>query len=135
MVLHYSFNLYNIIMAKKLKQTEFDDTRRVVDDPIFIRIVTEKVEALKQGRLNRPVPQPGYHYKRNWYDKLADLDGCNAEFFLNNINDIWLKKSNLSSEIRGVILEVCNQAVVRTMQEYHSQGEKKADIKIAKDGD
>lgn len=108
------------------KQAEFDDTRRVVDDPIFIRIVAEKVEALNKGRRNRPEPQPGFHYKRNWYDNLEDLDGCNAEFFLNNINNIWGKVSTLPSDIRGAILEVCNHAVVETMREYHLQSEKKA---------
>lgn len=114
-------------MAKKSKQvdaTGFDDTRKVTDDPIFIKFVTENVEALIDHRVNRPKPKKGMYYKRTWYDKLDDLDGVSSTFFLANINDIWLKKSNLSSDIRAGILSICNHSVIQTLQFYQAQGEK-----------
>lgn len=114
------------------KQAEFDDTRRVIDDPIFIRIVGELIDSTCEARGKRTRPKEGLHYRRDWFDTILDIGGMNKDFFLSHINDIWLKKSTLNSEIRGVILEVCNHAVVRTMQEYHSQSEKKADMKIIK---
>ena len=102
-----------------------DLERNVTDDPVFIDFVKQNIREGIDARASRPKPKEGFHYRRDWYDRLDDMGGVNSEFFLNNINAVWLKKSSLSSEIRAVLLEVCNRAVGQTLEYYHSQSEMK----------
>ena len=102
-----------------------DLERNVTDDPVFIDFVKQNIREVIDARASRPKPKEGFHYRRDWYDRLDDMDGVNSEFLLSNINAVWLKESNLSSEIRAVLLEVCNRAVGQTLEYYHSQPEMK----------
>lgn len=114
-------------MAKKLKNQAIDLERKVIDDPVFRDFVKQVVREILDARSSRPVPKQGFHYKRDWSDKMDDKNEMSSDFFLANINDIWLKKSNLSSDSRSVIKEVCGVALGKTLEHYHKPVEEKVE--------
>ena len=106
------------------KEIKFNSINEIINDPYFIKIVNENVANLVHDRVNRPQPKKGYYYKRDWYDRMAEQSIVNSRFFLANIPGIWVKKSNLSSEIRNVIKYVCDNALNKTLL-YYSKNEVK----------
>lgn len=80
----------------------------------YIAIVADEIDFIKQQRKLRPQAPQGKRYVRDWYDRMVEQSLFNSHFFISNIIDIWLKKSNLSSEFRKVINVVCTTA----MQKY-----------------
>jgi hypothetical protein len=82
----------------------------------FILSVDKQISELRTKRYNRPRPKDGYHYTRDGFDRMNDSQQFNKEFFLKNIEDIWNKKSSLSSEIRGVVQYVCDKALAETLK-------------------
>jgi hypothetical protein len=101
-----------------VKAPRFNSISEIIRDPCFIDFVNKNVYELRMNRHKRPEPKPGYHYKRDWYDRMSDGVDVNARFFLKNIENIWLKKSLLSSEIRAVIQYVCDKSLQQTLLEY-----------------
>ena len=106
---------------------QFKTLSDIVKDPLFIEYVGKNVNELIKNRITRPAPKPGYYYKRDWYDRLSEKGNVNSFFFLNNIENIWKKKSALSSEIRSVIQYVCDKAYHQTVIAYLKQSQPKPD--------
>lgn len=77
----------------------------------FIAILSSNISDLHRQRRLRPQPKAGYYYKRDWYDLMSEQSVLDADYFLKHIVDIWMKKSNLSSVFRNVILAVCNKSL------------------------
>ena len=98
----------------------FNSISEIVDDSIFRGFVRENISELKKNRRKRPEPKAGYYYKRDWYDRMNSEGNVNFVFFIENIESIWLKKSSLSSEVRGIIKFVCDRAFQQTLFK-HSQ--------------
>jgi len=92
--------------------------KELVEDPIFKEFVKRVLNDLISRRLHRPLPKPGYRYKRDWYDQMSDDTELNAEFFVMNIEKIMTRKSSLSSIKRRIIQPVCEQAYFLTMKFY-----------------
>lgn len=105
---------------------EFATIGELIQDQVFVNEVEIKLKELKKNRQTRPEPKPGYHYKRDWYDRMRDAGQLNAEFFLANIEDIWFKRSKLSSEVRNTIQYVCETALTQTHIHYGQINEAEA---------
>lgn len=88
----------------------------VSDD--FAAIVCENIDQLHRQRKLRPQPKQGFYYKRDWYDIFTEESILNATYFISNIHDILLKKSNLPSLKRNVILSVCNKSLNEYVAKY-----------------
>jgi hypothetical protein len=98
--------------------TEKSTIPEILNDPRFIDYVDQGLTELARARSKRPSARKGYHYKKDAFDKLTAAKQFNTEYFVNNIGLIWIKKSNLSSEIRNFIQAVCTRALQRTLQAY-----------------
>lgn len=85
----------------------------LIKDSVFIEFVKKNLTELLSNRRTRPESKLGYRYKRDWYDKMCGM--LTSDFFIDNIGDIWLKKSGLNSEFRGVIKYVCDKALSETL--------------------
>ena len=99
----------------------FNSIGEIVKDPYFIDYVEQNLSELRKNRNKRPEPKPGYHYKRDWYDRMSSEGHVNSGFFIKNIENIWLKKSSLSSQERHVIQFVCDKSFQQTLIEYSKQ--------------
>lgn len=95
-----------------------EEIKRLIEDPKFKGYLQEEITNLKKIRTERPPAPAGYHYARDWYDRMTEQFMLNADFFSKNICDIWMKQSNLNREFRSVILETCNAAVYKTQLYY-----------------
>lgn len=90
-------------------KSPFETIDEVLADGVLVESVRRQIKDIEAKRWARPEPKPGYLYKRDWYDRHhADF---NTQFFLDNIVPIWVKRSPLSSEWRGVILFICDRAL------------------------
>lgn len=90
----------------------------VLSDGRFINHVKKLLADLKKERRNRPLPKPGFKYKRDWYDRMDGKGMLSSQFFLDNIESIWSKQSDLPSIERNIIAFVCNKAFSLTVQHY-----------------
>jgi len=97
---------------------KFNSSDEIIKDPHFIDFVSKNINELRTQRIKRPEPKPGFYYKRDWYDRMIESGNMKSSYFIKNIEDIWSKKSTLSSEIRGVILYVCNKSFHETLVLY-----------------
>ena len=94
----------------------FKTFNELTEDKIFIDAVTKNLIKLIQERSSRKPAPKGMRYKRDWYDKFGHK--LDLVFCLQNIEAIWMKKSNLPSLERQVIQYVCDKAYRETMQKY-----------------
>jgi len=90
----------------------------IINDQYFIEQVYFQVNKIITQRKLRPIPKPGYHYIRNIIDVFDETDRLFPEYFLDHIEDIWTKKSNLPANDRGLITLVCNVCVRATIAHY-----------------
>lgn len=90
----------------------------VIKDSYFIKFVDENIDKLRDERLKRPSPKPGFYYKRDWYDRMVEERMLNTKFFINNITVIWMKKSSLPSVLREPIKYVCDIAYQQMLIKY-----------------
>lgn len=92
-----------------ITEAPFKTVDEVVGDLVFVESIRQQINTFVANRIARPEPLPGYHYKRDWYDRYsADF---NLKYFLENIRPIWGKTSPLSSEWRNIILFICDKAL------------------------
>jgi len=96
---------------------KFETIGEICADPVFRKQVHIALEDLKGKRRNRPDPDLGRHYRRDWYDRMS-MEELSSAYFLDNIAEIWAKTSSLNSEYRGVIKYVCDIAFHNTMVHY-----------------
>jgi hypothetical protein len=92
----------------------------VLVNETFITKVTDQISKLRHQRAKRPQPRAGFRYKKDWFDRMEPLGQVNAQYFLDNIEDIWLKISGLSALERGVIASVCDRALFETANKIES---------------
>lgn len=92
--------------------------KKVIKDDIFINNVSVEITKLYVSYNRRAKPKPGFKYKRNWFDRISESGNLNKNYFLMNIEDIWLKKSKLNSETREIIRSVCDLALAKTWEYY-----------------
>lgn len=97
---------------------EFATIAELVQDPIFVNFVNEELSEMKSKRFKRPDPKPGYHYVRDWFDRMQSEEQLTAEYFISNIEAIWNKTSPLSSVIRIAIDRACTSALYKTHNYY-----------------
>lgn len=90
-------------------KTEQELMIRVISDPHFISVVKRIIAGMDRTRSRQG---------RDWYDRLKEAKQLNSDYFLNNIEAIWNKHSQLSSEIRHVIKVVCDSAYYETLKHY-----------------
>lgn len=98
----------------------FKTISEIVSDQIFIKNVMSTIDDLRNQRLNRPEPREGFRYRRDWYYQMSDAGNFNANYFVENIENIWLKKSSITSATRKVIDWVCGDALRKTLEHYAS---------------
>lgn len=99
----------------------FKSNAEIISDPYFIDFVKSNISELVKERNNRKEPKQGFRYKRDWYDRLKDIGDFNADYFLENIGDIWDGISPMSSQNRSVIESVCNRALRQTLKVYSTE--------------
>jgi len=88
------------------------------NDKYFLAHLTQHFSDIKHKRKFRPQPKEGFHYKRDWFDRMSDNGQLNEVFLLKNITDILQKKSNLSSEVRTVLHTIFQTSLDATMNYY-----------------
>ena len=108
-------------------EKKFETLSDLIKDTYFIQAVNKHISKTH----NRPAPKPGFHYKRGWYEMMYDAGNLRAEYFVQNIESIWNKTSNLSSELRRGIQFVCDCAMQDTLLFYAKleADSKKAELK------
>jgi hypothetical protein len=102
-----------------MNNVEFNTIEEVITNSFFIQCVKDSIKSMIEKCIARPKPKPGYYYKKDWYERMSEQNILNADFFIKSIPAIWCKKSTLSSEIREVILTVCNKALIETIDQYN----------------
>lgn len=85
----------------------------LIKNPEFINQVNLLIKEVETKRNSRPSPGPGLKYKRDFIDRMMDAGALDTYFCLNNIKSIWLKKSNLNSDMRRFVQLVCENALNR----------------------
>ena len=94
---------------------------RIIEDEYFIQFLKEEIYSLKIQRWERKPPPAGMTYKNDWLDRMEREDTFNATYFINNIEAIWNKQSNLPSLIRNVIQSICYKAVQKMDAKYNEE--------------
>ena len=94
-------------------------TASIHTDPYFLQALEESMAQIENNR--RIQRQSGKLYKRDWYDRMSELGKVNAAFFIQQIEDVWKGTSELSSEMRNVILFICDGAIRKAMLKYANQ--------------
>jgi hypothetical protein len=94
----------------------------IISDDYFKLRVKSIIDQIKNSRRKRPTFRAaGMHYKRDWYDRMVDDRQLSHHYFIDSIEEIWLHKSLLSSNIRNVIESVCVQALKETLQKREEE--------------
>lgn len=93
----------------------------ILSDKVFIECFKLEITKLKSERANRDKPKEGFHYKRDWYDRMSEQSEFHYDFFIKHLPDIIEKKSNISSEKRNVILYCFQKAYQQTAIHYSKQ--------------
>ena len=101
-------------------EKQFESISELVKDEHFVKFVQDGFAEITRKRRNRPEPKPGYRYVRDWYDRMNDAGQLRPSFFIDNIEDIWQKRSNLGREVRSIIQHVCDIALYKTNHYYAS---------------
>ena len=97
-------------------------------DPIFIASVEKSIAGIRANRkVRKPLPK-GLHYKRDWYNRMVDAKIFNTDYFINEIEAIWNKKSQLSNDFRHIIKTVCDIAYYETVKYYGELEEKQESV-------
>jgi len=77
----------------------------------FISQFVSDLDTIKSDRLRRISPPNGFRYKKDFIDKLMQLDSFTVDYFIRNIFDIIDKKSKLQPFVRNGMLQVWNISV------------------------
>jgi len=93
------------------------DLKEVVSSPLYINLVQNELRRIIMLRANRKVAPVGFHYKRDWYDKMISEKVLNAEFFLKHILGIWERTSNINAGFRAIIRVVCDKALMQYVEQ------------------
>lgn len=117
----------------KKPENKFPKTlSELVADPVFVDAVKQVWIKLKTNRMLRPSPPAGMKYRRDWYDRLVLAGNDNAGFFVGNIPSCVEMRSDLSAEMRQVVLEVFQRAQAITWHHYLKEMAEAKQVKPAK---
>lgn len=95
-------------MEEAKKEITLDE---ILKDELYENLVHELVERLRKERKNRKPPKPGFRYRRDAIDRLFEQGNMNTTFIMKHIEDVWHKRSKISSQIREFIQFVGNNAL------------------------
>jgi hypothetical protein len=101
--------------------SRFNSISDIIIDPFFKEFVSKNIDELRKNRINRPLPKPGYYYKRGWYERMTEQGMLNTRYFLENIELIWNKKSSIPSALRQIIKYVCDKSFQETLLRYANE--------------
>lgn len=101
-------------MSIESKTPDFKEISEIVSNPYFIDFLTKNLSDLKAQRNSRPTAPSGFKYKKDWMDKM----NVSTDYFLSNIESIWLKKSKLSRSEREIIGYFCDKSFIQTLAYY-----------------
>lgn len=107
-----------------MKEKKFETAKELIEDDVFRKNLNKIINKISLDRNTRPLPKPGYHYKRDGIDEIMEQNNLTVDYFSNNIESIWNKQSKLSSRQRTIISSVCNEALYKTFVEYGEKKEK-----------
>jgi hypothetical protein len=96
------------------KTPEFKEISEIVSNPYFVDFLTKNLSDLKAQRKLRPLPPTGFNYKKDWMDKMD----VSVDYFISNIEAIWLKKSKLNRSEREIIGYLCDKSFIQTLAKY-----------------
>jgi hypothetical protein len=96
------------------KTPEFKEISEIVSDPYFVDFLTKNLSDIKAQRKLRPLPPTGFNYKKDWMDKMD----VSVDYFISNIEAIWLKKSKLNRSEREIIGYLCDKSFIQTLAKY-----------------
>ena len=114
---------------KKIEKKVFNSIEEIITDKYFIQFVKDYMSEVRNSYMGRPKAPVGMKYKKGAYEQLRNDGNFNPSYFIKNIGDIWMKKSNLNSLQRNLILNVCNLALRKTLLEYQKELELKNKLK------
>lgn len=100
--------------------TPIKPNAEIATDPVFVAAVEKHLEHMLSVRSKRPPAKPGMRYIRDWYDRMTP-EQKKASYFCSEIQLIWVKKSQLSTEIRSIIHFVCTHALIDYMKHEKQQ--------------
>lgn len=86
---------------------DYKQIQEVIESDRFKEAVKLQVNKIIQQRHNRPKPKPGTRYPKNVVDSLMDRELLTVHYFLENIGDVWMKRSKLPARERWLIDMVC----------------------------
>ena len=90
---------------------DYAHVAHVLADSKLIDTTNNVIDATFQRLRNRPILPKGEVYIKSLYEKMNDDDQFNAEFLIQQYAEIRMKKSNLSSQRRAVVVDVVEQAI------------------------
>lgn len=99
---------------------KFASIAELIEDPLFIEILKNNINTIDQERAYRPSPNPGYKYKRDWYDRMKDQREFNFDYIHSNIEAVWMRTSELSAEKRQFI-EMITKKTILDISEMFAQ--------------
>mgnify|MGYP001168799801 CR=1 FL=1 len=89
------------------------NTLQIIEDSTFRRLLDKEIEDVINERENRPNPPKGFKFKRDWYDRLDPGRYTFQKLVYTNLNDVWIKKSSLSHELRSLVSYIGDQALTK----------------------
>jgi len=103
----------NRIFAEKFQSV--DD---IISDGVFRSQLTKFMGDMVYNRTTREAPPEGKKWVRDWLDTLIDkgVDGDNH--YIDEIERVLLKKSNMSSGVRGNLYAVAHHCIHLACVEY-----------------
>lgn len=96
----------------------FKSRADVLEDENFQSFVKKEINGAIESFAKRLKPKPGMKYKRNWYDRITDNYNFTFDFFMENIDKVLLKESNLNSEARTILTSIYMNALMKTISHY-----------------
>jgi len=113
-------------MAKKVKVIDNVPANKMpttiealLQDTIFLGFLRNEISEIKTQRKLRPQAREGFHYKRDWYDRMTDSNQLNSAFVIDNIGLILIKQSNLPAEKRHIITYLYEKSLKKTFEYYN----------------
>lgn len=110
------------------KTPTFSNIKEVLADATFNKYLTDFVANIKAQRARL---DPKVKYKRNWVDRVEAVAPLSPQFFIENMGAIWVQRCLLSAELRGIVTDVCDQAM-RVAIAAKLKGDSKPKKEVAK---
>lgn len=90
--------------------------QEMIEDSVF----KDNVKSIVLEINNTISLRPSGRYKRQWFDRAFGNKNVKPEFFIDNIQSVLEGRSKLSSELRGVVMGICKDAIMKTINHYQN---------------